>query len=48
MPVYVVLRPGLFSRPEKMTRADEQKIYHANPSFIDYLPWVEFLDEEQC
>ncbi|MEY8504191.1 conjugative transfer ATPase, partial [Proteus faecis] len=36
------------SRPGKMTRADEQKIYHANPSFIDYLPWVEFLDEEQC
>lgn len=36
------------SRPGKMTQADEQKIYHANPSFIDYLPWVEFLDEEQC
>ncbi|WP_336844127.1 conjugative transfer ATPase [Providencia rettgeri] len=35
-------------RPGKMTRADEQKIYHANPSFIDYLPWVEFLDEEKC
>lgn len=35
-------------RPGKMTRSDEQKIYHANPSFIDYLPWVEFLDEEMC
>lgn len=35
-------------RPGQMTRQDEAKIYHANPSIIDYLPWVEFLDEEQC
>ncbi|EKG6905430.1 TraC family protein, partial [Escherichia coli] len=24
------------------------KIYHAGPSIIDFLPWVEYLDEEQC
>lgn len=43
-----VLSREPLQRPGKMTRADEQKIYHANPSFIDYLPWVEFLDGEQC
>ncbi|HCB0653531.1 TPA: conjugative transfer ATPase [Klebsiella pneumoniae] len=35
-------------RPGKMTRQDEQRLYHSNPSIIDYLPWVEFLDDEQC
>lgn len=35
-------------RPGRMTRQDEAKIYHASPSIIDYLPWVEFLDEEEC
>lgn len=35
-------------RPGKMTRQDEEKVYHANPSIIDFLPWAEFLDEEQC
>ncbi|MEG3127010.1 conjugative transfer ATPase [Pantoea cypripedii] len=35
-------------RSGSMTRQNEQQIYHANPSIIDYLPWVEFLDEEQC
>lgn len=36
------------SRPGKMTRQDEAKVYHACPSVIDFLPWVEYLDEEQC
>lgn len=36
------------SRPGKMTRQDETKVYHACPSVIDFLPWVEYLDEEQC
>jgi conjugative transfer ATPase len=36
------------TRPGKMTRTDEQRIYANNPSFIDFLPWTEFLDEEQC
>lgn len=35
-------------RPGRMSRQDEAKIYHASPSIIDYLPWVEFLDEEEC
>lgn len=35
-------------RPGKMTAKDEQQVYHANPSIIDYLPWAEFLDREQC
>ncbi|EKP2118858.1 conjugative transfer ATPase [Salmonella enterica] len=36
------------TRSGRMTRQEEAKVYHANPSIIDYLPWVEFLDEEQC
>ncbi|HFI5337055.1 TPA: hypothetical protein ACGQS5_004801, partial [Serratia liquefaciens] len=35
-------------RPGKMTVKDEQQVYYANPSIIDYLPWAEFLDHEQC
>ncbi|KAF0780697.1 hypothetical protein L243_27405 [Salmonella enterica subsp. enterica serovar Worthington str. BCH-3008] len=29
-------------RPGKMTRQDEEKVYHANPSIIDFLPWQNF------
>lgn len=36
------------TRPGRLTRQDEARIYHSNPSIIDFLPWVEFLDEEQC
>ncbi|HBD1844102.1 TPA: conjugative transfer ATPase [Salmonella enterica] len=36
------------SRPGRMTVQDEKKLYHAEPSIIDYLPWAEFLDEQQC
>ncbi|WP_420497836.1 conjugative transfer ATPase [Xenorhabdus khoisanae] len=35
-------------RPGKMTLADEEKLYYANPSIIDYLPWAEYLDDEKC
>ncbi|MEL5576486.1 conjugative transfer ATPase [Serratia marcescens] len=35
-------------RPGKMTVKDERQVYHANPSIVDYLPWAEFLDREQC
>ena len=35
-------------RPGKMTVKDEKQVYHANPSIIDYLPWAEFVDREQC
>jgi conjugative transfer ATPase len=36
------------TRPGKMDRAAEQKIYQANPSMLDFLPWAEFLDRDQC
>ncbi|WP_127958560.1 conjugative transfer ATPase [Serratia microhaemolytica] len=36
------------TRPGKMTHQEEAKVYQANPSIIDYLPWVEYLDEEKC
>lgn len=47
VPLVVAGREAL-TRPGKMTVQDERKIYHANPSIIDYLPWAEFLDSEQC
>jgi hypothetical protein len=28
--------------------ADEAALYAHNPSFTDHLPWVEYLDTEQC
>ncbi|MGP3591460.1 conjugative transfer ATPase [Vagococcus sp. WN89Y] len=40
--------PRNLPRPGRMTRQAEAKIYHAGPSIIDFLPWVEYLDEEQC
>lgn len=40
--------PRNLTRPGRMTRQEEAKIYHAGPSIIDFLPWVEYLDEEQC
>ncbi|HDJ1442333.1 TPA: hypothetical protein PPN70_004798, partial [Serratia rubidaea] len=42
-PLSVAGREAL-TRPGKMTVQDEKKIYDANPSIIDYLPWAEFLD----
>ncbi|MBD2806953.1 conjugative transfer ATPase, partial [Xenorhabdus sp. ZM] len=36
------------NRPGKLHEADEAAIYHANPSIIDYLPWVEYLEDGQC
>lgn len=30
------------------TRADEQALYNASPSFVDLLPWVEYLPESRC
>lgn len=46
-PLEVVGRASL-TRPGKMDRAAEQKIYQANPSMLDFLPWAEFLDRDQC
>ena len=30
------------------THADEQALYAKTPSFVDMLPWVEFLPDSQC
>ncbi len=46
-PLWVAGREAM-TRPGRMTVKDEQQLYHANPSIIDYLPWAEFLDEAQC
>ncbi|PVZ81197.1 conjugative transfer ATPase [Serratia sp. S1B] len=32
----------------KLTVAEEQAIYPNNPSFVDYLPWAEYLPQNQC
>ncbi|BFI65249.1 conjugative transfer ATPase, PFL_4706 family protein [Yersinia pseudotuberculosis] len=31
----------------KLTNADEKALYPTNPSFIDYLPWAEYLSASQ-
>lgn len=35
-------------REGRLTRRDEAKIYAHGPSFIDFLPWVEYLPEDEC
>lgn len=35
-------------RRNPATLADEQALYFTNPSFVDRLPWVEFLPESGC
>ncbi|MDE1486552.1 conjugative transfer ATPase [Xenorhabdus bovienii] len=40
--------PKALNRPSKLREADEAAIYQANPSIIDYLPWVEYLEDGQC
>lgn len=47
VPLSVAGRDAL-RRPGKMTVQEEKQIYHANPSIIDFLPWAEFLDDDQC
>ncbi|MDC9623075.1 conjugative transfer ATPase [Xenorhabdus sp. XENO-7] len=41
-------RPESLHRPGRLRDTDESALYHANPSIIDYLPWVEYLEQEQC
>lgn len=36
------------SRAGKFTYSDESKAYSTAPSIIDYMPWGEYLKEEQC
>lgn len=38
--------PGVKGRPT--TQTDEQKLYLAEPSFVDLLPWVEYLPDSRC
>ncbi len=40
--------PRFRTRSNPATRADEQRLYAAPPSFIDLLPWVEYLPDSQC
>lgn len=35
-------------RRRPATQADEQVLYDVAPSFVDLLPWVEYLPEAQC
>ncbi|WP_397458520.1 conjugative transfer ATPase [Pseudomonas asplenii] len=39
--------PGRSSSRRPATRADEQRLYDAPPSFADMLPWVEYLPDSQ-
>lgn len=40
--------PNALQRPGKLRESDEATIYRANPSIIDYLPWVEYLEDGRC
>ncbi len=39
--------PGRDSNRRPATRADEQRLYAAPPSFVDLVPWVEYLPDSQ-
>ena len=39
--------PGRHNSRRPATRADEQRLYAAPPSFVDLLPWVEYLPDSQ-
>lgn len=41
-------KPWRAAQRRRATRADEAAQYAHNPSFTDHLPWVEYLEEEQC
>ena len=42
--------PGAWLRPQRKraTVADEQALYDVGASFVDLLPWVEYLPEGEC
>ncbi len=40
--------PKPLNRPGRLSESEEVAIYRANPSIIDYLPWVEYLEDGQC
>ena len=41
-------QPWRAAQRRRATCADEAAQYAHNPSFTDHLPWVEYLEEEQC
>ncbi|WP_439254039.1 conjugative transfer ATPase [Pseudomonas monteilii] len=41
-------QPWRTAQRRRATRADEAAQYTHNPSFTDHLPWVEYLEEQQC
>ena len=41
-------KPWRSPRHPRATLADEAKLHAHGPSLIDHLPWVEYLDAEQC
>ncbi|WP_368938551.1 conjugative transfer ATPase, partial [Morganella morganii] len=41
--------PGLLTKKSgTLTQSDTDKLYPVNSSFVDYLPWAEYLPESQC
>ncbi|OWB31480.1 conjugative transfer ATPase [Xanthomonas oryzae pv. oryzicola] len=47
---YGIPAPGTSARDPRRpmaTQADEQSLYDASPSFVDLLPWVEYLPESR-
>ncbi|PMR75277.1 conjugative transfer ATPase [Billgrantia endophytica] len=45
-----IAEPGAarHAKAKPATRADEQALYDVAPSFVDLLPWVEYLPETRC
>ena len=41
-------KPWRAAQRRRATLADEAAQYAHNPSFTDHLPWVEYLEDEQC
>ena len=41
-------KPWRAAQRRRATLADEATQYAHNPSFTDHLPWVEYLEDEQC
>ncbi|MHA6788156.1 conjugative transfer ATPase [Pseudomonas bijieensis] len=42
-----ISEPGLRHK-KPMTEADDHALYDVAPSFVDHLPWVEYLPRSQC
>jgi conjugative transfer ATPase len=42
-----ITAPGTFTR-RPATTTDDQALYEVAPSFVDLLPWVEYLPDSQC